>query len=99
MGLNLVVRLLYLLRQTLLEECRSDWVLLGLGFGGRRGGGLGCRGRGRNGSWLNGLYRLLCWCFRLHWGSNAFWLWRRFRLSLFGFRSRFAVGSVKKHVL
>lgn len=43
MGLDLLARLLDLLRKALLEEGGSDWALLSLGFGRRGGGRLGHR--------------------------------------------------------
>ena len=67
-GLDLLIRLVHLLRQAVLEQGRSDWILLGLHLGGRDGGGLrygcGCGSRGRSGrsgsgdrsgGWLDGL--------------------------------------------
>lgn len=98
MGLNLLVRLLHLLRQALLEQGGGDWVLLGLSPGRRDGGGLryrrGCGCWGRNRGWLNCLYRFLCRWFRLRSRSNTFWLRRRLQFSLFGFRNWFAVGPI-----
>jgi len=98
--LNLLARLLHLLRKVLLEEGRGDRVLLRLGLGGRDGGlryRCGHRGRSRSRGWLNDLHRLLCWRFYLRNGSDTFWLWRWLRFGLFGFRSWFTVGSVSRH--
>ena len=97
MGLNLLVRLLHLLRQALLEEGGSDWVLLSLSLGGGYGRGLRHRYRYRGRSWLNGLYQLLRWVFHLRGGCNTFWLRCRLRFSLFGFMNWFTVGTVRKN--
>jgi hypothetical protein len=98
-GLNLLIWLLHLLRQAVLEQSRSDRVLLGLGLGGRDGWGLryGCGSRGRSGGrgWLDGLYSFLCWGFRFRSGSSTFWLWCRLRFGLSGFRNRLAMSFVR----
>ena len=106
-GLDLLVRLLHLLRKGLLKEGGGRWVLLGLGLGGRDGGMLGYRrgcgylgwcwswSRGR--SWLNGLCWLWCRWFRFCNGSDTFRFWCGLRFGLFGFRGWLTMGSVSRH--